>query len=625
MFDIQEQLKNLPEQPGVYIMKDKQNHIIYIGKAKVLKNRVRQYFQSSKNHAPKVKAMVSNISEFEYIVTDSELEALVLECNLIKKHKPHYNILLKDDKHYPYIKVTMNEEYPRIIMTRRIEKDGAKYFGPFTSSIVVKETIEIIKKIFQIRTCNKQFPRDIGKQRPCLNYYINQCLAPCQGGITQEKYREIFKNICTFLDGKHDILIETLTKEMYAASEKMDFEKAATLRNKINSLKQIAEKQKMISSTLEDQDVIAFAEGQDEACVQVFFIRGGKLLGREHFILEGTSEMEKSDLMSTFVKQFYNSTAYVPKEVILQEDIDEAGIIQSWLTNRRGSKVYIKVPRKGEKQQLVQMVAKNALQTLQQFELKTVNDLNFALNALNELQQLLSLSKKPEIIEAYDISNTAGFDSVASMVVFKNAIPSNQDYRKFKIKSVQGPNDYESMKEVLFRRYKRALQEQELVENGRMDISETKFMQLPDLILVDGGKGHVAAAKEILQELNIQIPVYGMVKDDRHRTRGVTTEETEIHMAGNSAAFKLLTQIQDEVHRTAITYHKSLRNKKTVVSVLDNIPGIGAVRKKNLIKHFKTIQNIRVASVEDLIKVESIDKRAAESIYNFFKNPSIME
>lgn len=618
MFDLQQQLKNLPEKPGVYIMKDSQQNIIYIGKAKILKNRVRQYFQSSKNHSPKVQAMVSNISEFEYIITDSELEALVLECNLIKKHKPHYNVLLKDDKHYPYIKVTMNEEYPRILMTRRVEKDGAKYFGPYTNTAAVNETIELIKKLFMVRTCNRQLPRDIGKERPCLNYHINQCMAPCMGHVNKEQYREVFKNICSFLNGKQEDLIQKLSADMYEASEKMDFEKAARIRDQINSLKQIAEKQKVISSSLTDQDVIAFAEGEDEACVQVFFIRGGKLLGREHFILDGTSDMDKKELMTGFVKQFYNNTTYIPKEIVLQEDVDEANIIESWLSNKRGSKVHIRVPNRGEKRKLVQMVAKNAYETLQQFEEKLKQEKHFAEKSLNELKDIMNLDCLPKIIEAYDISNTAGASSVGSMVVFKDAKPSNKDYRKFKIKSVVGPNDYESIKEVLFRRFRRAKMEKEQIAKGEMYEHEGKFNQLPDLILIDGGKGHVSAAREVLEQMGITIPVFGMVKDDRHRTRGLTTENEELKVERNSSAFRLLTQIQDEVHRTAISYHKQLRGKTNIQSSLEQIPGIGAVRRKNLLKHFKSIENIKKADIDELAGVSGMDRRAAENVYHYY-------
>ncbi|MGE4284799.1 MAG: excinuclease ABC subunit UvrC [Clostridia bacterium] len=620
MFDCQEQLKSLPDKPGVYIMKDKDNHIIYIGKAKVLKNRVRQYFQSSKNHSPKVQAMVFNIAEFEYIVTDSELEALVLECNLIKKHKPKYNVLLKDDKNYPYIKVTLNEEYPRILITRRIEKDGAKYFGPYTSTTAVRETVDLIRRVFWVRTCDKKFPRDIGKDRPCLNYHIKQCLAPCQGNINLKSYRQMFKDICTFLDGKQDMLIEQITKDMNHASERLDFEKAASLRDKINSIKQIAEKQKIISSTLSDQDIVAFAAGEAETCVQVFFIRGGKLIGREHFILDGASQLESHEMMTSFIKQFYNSASYIPKEIVLQSDIDEASIIQSWLTGKRGSKVYITVPRKGEKQKLIQMVSNNAFETLQQFEKKIKREKHFAQSALTELKDILQLDKLPLRIEAYDISNTGGIESVGAMVVFENAISSNSDYRKFKIKSIKGPNDYESIKEVLFRRFKRAKQEQEQIAHDRLDEEKAKFIHLPDILLIDGGKGHVNSAKEVLKELGVAIPVFGMVKNDRHRTRGIVSESKEFNLAIDSNAFKLVTQIQDEVHRVAITYHRSIRGKKILASELEAINGIGTIRRKQLMQHFKSIDGIKNATIDELLNVVGIDRASAENVYNYFHN-----
>lgn len=619
MFNIQEQLKKLPDSPGVYIMKDARQDIIYIGKAKVLKNRVRQYFQSSKNHPPKVKAMVANIAEFEYIVTDSELEALVLECNLIKKHKPRYNILLKDDKSYPYIKVTTNEEYPRILMTRKIEKDGAKYFGPYSSSTTVRETIDLVKKIFTIRTCNRQLPRDIGKQRPCLNYYIKQCLAPCQGYISQEAYRQIIKDVCSFLNGKHEALIEKLLRDMQMASENLNFERAAKIRDQINSIKQTSEKQKIISSSLEDQDVIAFAQGADQTCVQVFCIRGGKLIGREHFVLDETSTVEQKEMLSSFIKQFYNNTRFVPKELILQIDIDEAAVIESWLTEKRGSRVYIRVPKRGEKHQLVLMVEKNAREALEQLEWKLKQDKEFAQSALKELKEYLAIDTELNRIEAYDISNTSGAESVGSMVVFKNGRPANEEYRKFKIKSVIGPNDYESLKEVLYRRFNRAKKERMLVQENKLSLSKAKFIEQPDFIFVDGGKGHVSSAKEVLAEIGVQVPVYGIVKDDNHKTRAIATEKSEIELLVDSNAFKLLTQIQDEAHRVAIQYHRSLRSKRNFKSELDDIEGIGKVRKQALLKHFKSLDNIKRASVEELKSVESMDQRSAENVYNYFQ------
>ncbi len=618
MFDIQEQLRKLPNKPGVYIMKDKNNNIIYIGKAKVLKNRVRQYFQSSKNHSMKVQSMVVNINEFEYIVTDSELEALVLECNLIKKYKPKYNILLKDDKHYPYIKVTLNEEYPRILLVRKIKKDGAKYFGPYTSATAVRETIDVLTRVFAVRTCNLKLPQDIGKKRPCLNYHIKKCSAPCIDNINKEKYREVFKDICSFLNGKQEFFIEKITKEMQDAAKKMNFEKAAELRDKISSIKRIAEKQKMISSTLSDQDIIAFAAGEDETCMQVFFIRAGKLIGREHFILDGTSQAEQNEIMTTFVKQFYNNSSYIPKEIVLQENIDEAIIIESWLSKMKGSKVYIKVPRKGEKKKLVEMVAANAIETLQQIEVGLKTNKSFTNDAITELKNLLNLDALPERIEAYDISNTGGLESVGAMVVFRKGLASNRDYRKFKIKSITGPNDYESMKEVVFRRLRRAKEEKELIARNELDIEKAKFYELPDVILVDGGKGHVSSVKEVVSDFDLDIPVYGMVKDDRHRTRGLTTESTELDISEYNSVFKLLVRIQDEVHRVAIGYHRKLRSKKNISSVLEEIQGIGETRRKNLMKYFKTMEHIKAANIEQLAEVKGMNLRAAKEVYQYF-------
>ncbi|MCX7708226.1 MAG: excinuclease ABC subunit UvrC [Clostridia bacterium] len=613
MFDIQEELKKLPDKPGVYIMKDEQGKIIYIGKAVVLKNRVRQYFQSSANHTPKVKAMVAKIKEFEYIVTDSELEALILECNMIKKHKPKFNILLKDDKHYPYIKVTMKEEYPRIIMTRKIEKDGAKYFGPYSNAFAVKETIDLLKKLFPIKTCNKVFPRDIGKERPCLNYYIYQCLGPCQGDINKEEYRMLMKDICSFLDGKQEEIIKRLEEKMIRASEEMEFEKAASIRDKINSLKHIAEKQKVLSTAMEDQDVIAFAKDETDSCIQVFFVRGGKLIGREHFIIEDTGETDNKELMSSFIKQFYSAAAFVPSRIILQEDIDEINIIEQWLSSKRSAKVYIKVPRKGEKLQMVDMVSRNALIALEQFKSKMKRDHSAVKEGLQAVKEFAGFEDIPDRIEAYDISNTGSSEMVASMVVFEKGLPKNKDYRRFKIKSIERQNDYASMQEVLFRRFKHY--EKEQLEGEE---SEAKFSQLPDLILVDGGLGHVNAVKEVLNEINIRIPVLGMVKDDNHRTRGLVWEQGEFDLHKNIHALRLVTAIQDEAHRFAVEYNRKLREKRYSGSVIDEIEGIGPKRKKALIKHFGSINKIKAAEIDDLMGVEGISRQVAEKIYDHF-------
>ena len=619
MFDIGQQLKSLPEKPGVYLMKDKEDHIIYVGKAKVLKNRVRQYFQTSKNHSLKVQTLVSNIHKFEYIVTDSELEALVLECNLIKKYKPRYNVLLKDDKHYPYIKVTMNESYPRIFVTRKIEKDGARYFGPYTSSFIVKETIDAVTKIFSIRSCSRVLPKDIGKQRPCLNHHIKQCLAPCTGQITQQTYKRIFKDICSFLGGKQQEVIEKLTRDMYEASEKMDFERAADLRDKIQSIQKVSEKQKIISATLTDQDIIGFAQNEEGACVQIFFIRSGKLIGREHFMIDNVAGLEAKEMIATFVKQFYNRALYIPKEIVIQKQVEEEKIIQQWLSDKKGTKAYIKVPQKGEKYKLMQMVEKNARETLQQQQVQIKQKELFTQNALQELKTCLGLDVRPIRIEAYDISNTGGFDSVGAMVVFEDGQAVNQQYRKFRIKSIEGPNDYESIKEVLFRRFKRAQTERQEIGNGNIKTIQAKFINMPQLILIDGGKGHVSVAKSIMKELGINIAVFGMVKNERHKTRALTCEKNEYALDANSSVFRLVAKIQEEVHRVAISYHRGLREKRNISSELENIKGIGQTRRKNLLIHFKTIDNIKNANTEEIAQVKGMNEALARQVHGYFQ------
>ncbi|MCR4436214.1 MAG: excinuclease ABC subunit UvrC [Clostridiales bacterium] len=613
MFDIQEELKKLPDKPGVYLMKDQNGEIIYVGKAVVLKNRVRQYFQASANHSPKVAAMVERIREFEYIVTHSELEALILECNLIKKYKPKYNILLKDDKSYPYIKVTMNEEYPRILMTRRIEKDGAKYYGPYSNATAVKETIELLRKLFPLKSCKKVLPRDIGKERPCLNFYIYQCLGPCQGGVNRDEYRRLMKDICLFLEGKQEEIIKKLEQQMRTASENMEFEKAAGLRDKINSLRHIAEKQKVLSTAMEDQDVIACAKGPTDSCIQVFFIRGGKLIGREHFIFEGEGEGDGRELMSSFIKQFYSAAALIPPEIILQEDIDELDVIERWLTEKRASRVYIKVPRRGEKRQLIEMVSQNALMALQQFRDQIEREGILAGEGLQGIASVLGLEAPPERIEAYDISNTGTSEMVASMVVFERGIPAKKEYRKFKMKSVNKQDDYASMQEVIYRRFNRAQKEK------REPSGEAKFSKLPDLILVDGGLGHVNAASSVLKEMGVDIPVFGMVKDDRHHTRGLVSQREEVDITKNLPVLRFVTAVQNEAHRFAIQYNRKLREGRYSRSVLDDIEGIGPVRKKALIKHFGSIHRIKEAEMEDLMKVEGITKQIAGKIYDYFR------
>lgn len=617
MFDIEEHLKTLPDKPGVYIMKDKDGVIIYIGKAVSLKNRVRQYFQNSRNHTQKVRAMVENISEFEYIVVDSELEALILECNLIKKHKPKYNILLKDDKHYPYIKVTVNEGYPRIIMTRKIEKDRAKYYGPYAGMFAVRETIEVIKKLFPVRTCSKNIGKNT-KDRPCLNYYIGRCIAPCQGEVSKEEYRSIINDVCYFLSGSQDKLIAELEDKMNRAAEDLDYEKAADYRDKIRAIKQIGEKQKIISSALEDEDIIAFAQSEDKTCIQIFFVRGGKLIGREHFMLDGTESVPSGEFLDEFIKQFYSGTVYVPRDILLQEEIDEANIIERWLSGKRGSKVHIRIPQKGEKRELVEMVSKNALETLQHFSEKLLKDKQMSEGAIEDLADLLGLDSIPRRIEAFDISNIQGTDPVGSMVVFIDGKPKNSEYRRFKIRTVYGANDYASMQEVVERRFNHGFEELERIKKQEIDINLTKFSTFPDLILIDGGEGQVNSAAKVLRSFNVDIPICGMVKDDKHRTRGLIYNGTEVDLDKTSEAFKLITRIQDEAHRFAITYHRSLRDKGMVHSVLDEIEGIGKVRRGALMKHFGAIDRIKEAGMDELKAVEGMNERSAEAVYNFF-------
>ncbi|MCT4598476.1 MAG: excinuclease ABC subunit UvrC [Vallitalea sp.] len=619
VFDIEEELKKLPVKPGVYMMKDKYNNIIYVGKAIKLRNRVRQYFRKSTNHSSKIKRMVTMISSFEYIVTDSELEALILECNLIKKHRPKYNTLLKDDKSYPYIKVTVNEKYPRIVYARKLTKDKAKYFGPYTNARGAKETIEVITKIWKVRTCNRNLPKDIGKQRPCLNYHINQCNAPCQNYISEEEYKKSIKEIIEFLGGKYDKVINILEQKMNVAAEELDFEKAAEYRDQLASVRSIAGRQKIINASMEDQDVIAFAKAHDEALVQVYFVRNGKLIGREHFHLNNVEDLHRKEVMTEFVKQFYSGTPYIPKEIILQEEIDEANIINAWLSNKRGQKVYIKVPRKGDKHKLVELAAQNAMLTFEQFGDKIKREDRRTKGAVREIIDILDLEEEVTRLEAYDISNTHGFESVGSMVVFEDGKPKRSDYRKFRIKSVKGPDDYRSLEEVLTRRFTHALEEQKEMLLKKQDMSLGKFTRLPDLILMDGGKGQVNIALRVLDNLGLNIPVCGMVKDDKHRTRGLFYNNIELPIDKNSEGFKLITRIQDEAHRFAIEYHRKLRSKKQIQSILDEINGIGPNRRKALIRHFGSVEKIRVATIEELETVDSINKKVAMTIYEFFR------
>jgi len=618
MFNIEEELKKLPDKPGVYLMKDKDDQIIYVGKAVSLKKRVRQYFQSSKNHTPKVNAMVKNIAEFEYIITDTEVEALILEANLIKKHKPKYNILLRDDKQYPYIKITTNEKFPRVMKTRRIVKDGAKYFGPYTSVGAVNDTLEIINNLYPLRTCNMNFNKNEKRQRPCLNYYIGKCLGPCYYDVDENDYMEMIDEIIMFLNGKEEKLIEIMENKMKEAAKKLDFENAAKYRDKINSLNLMLEKQKIVSTTaMVDQDIIGVATGIDEACVQIFFVRGGKITGREHFILTDTEYQSRSDIISSFIKQFYIGTSYVPKEILVEEEFEDIDAVASWLSEKRGSKVNVKIPKRGEKNLLIEMVRKNAIDMLDKYGEKMKRKIEGNEKALNELKEALNLSNMPRRIEAFDISNIQGVESVGSMVVFENGQPKKSDYRRFKIKTVVGPDDYGSMEEIIFRRFNRGLEEKDMIEKNI--ISVESFSVFPDLIMIDGGKGQVNVAKKVLKNFGINIPVCGLVKDDFHRTRAITYEDEEIVLPSNSESFKLITRIQDEAHRFAITYHRSLRDKKLIKSVLDDIKGIGDKRKKALLRAFGSVDNIKNATVEELASIEGMNRLAAQQVYDFFR------
>ncbi len=617
MFNIEEELKKLPAQPGVYLMHDDKDEIIYVGKAISLKNRVRQYFQSSRNKTAKIEQMVSRIARFEYIITDSELEALVLECNLIKEHRPRYNTMLKDDKTYPYIKVTVGEAFPRVLFSRQMKKDKSKYFGPYTSAGAVKDTIDLIHKLYKIRTCNRSLPKDIGKERPCLNYHIKQCDAPCQGYISEDEYRENVEQVVEFLSGKYDTILKRLEKDMMAASDAMDFEKAIEYRDLLNSVKKVAQKQKITSSTTDDRDVIAMARDEEDAVVQVFFVREGKLIGREHFHLRTAVEEDVSQVLTCFVKQFYSGTPFVPRELWVQEKLEDEETIRQWLSTKKGQKVRIAVPQKGEKERLVELAQKNAAMVLEQDKEKIKREELRTIGAMNQIGDWLGL-KWVRRIEAYDISNISGFDSVGSMVVYEDGRPKRNDYRKFKIKWVKGANDYASMREVLTRRFSHGLEEHELLKEKGVGEEYGSFTRFPDLIMMDGGRGQVNVALEVLGELGLEIPVCGMVKDDNHRTRGLYYHNVEIPIDRHSEGFKLITRIQDEAHRFAIEYHRSLRSKGQVRSILDDIEGIGDTRRKALMRHFKSIEAVKEADVETLSQVPGMNRRAAESVWNFF-------
>ncbi|MBZ9609230.1 excinuclease ABC subunit UvrC [Clostridium estertheticum] len=618
MFDFEYQLKILPDAPGVYLMSNHLGEIIYVGKAKILKNRVRQYFKGSKNHSVKVKAMVKNISEFEYIVTDSEMEALILECNLIKRYSPRYNILLKDDKHYPFIKITINEEFPRVFVTRNIANDGGKYFGPYTDSAAVYSIIELIKQIYPLRTCRRTIKEGLPPTRTCLNYHIGLCKGPCAGLISKEDYGEIIKGTMQLLAGKDRNIKDELKRKMENASEDLEFEKAVVFRDKIMAIDKINEKQKIIIGNCENEDFINLYVDEKDVCLQVFFLRDGKIVGREHFILNDEADQVAHELIEEFIKRFYGGAAFIPKTIYVPF-INEGEILEQWLSSKKESKVVIKVPQKGEKKKTLEMVENNAKITLEQFKLKDMQDKEIHKIALEELTGLLELDEIPERIESYDISNIMGVDSVGSMVVFEDGKPKSSDYRRFKIKSVIGANDYDSMREILERRFNRGLDEVEKIKERNLELSKGKFCIFPDLILMDGGKGQVNVALEVLNSLNINIPVCGMVKDDKHKTRGLIYNNVERVMRGNSQSMHLITRIQDEVHRFAITYHRTLRDKRTLYSILDNIPNIGEKRRRELLKKFGSIDKIKSASVKELMETPSMDSKASECVLEYFK------
>ncbi len=621
MFNFEEELKKLPKNPGVYIMRDDKDVILYVGKAINLHNRVRSYFRENIGRGPMIDKMVSLIARFEYIVTDSELEALVLENNLIKEHSPKYNTLLKDDKTYPYIKVTVGEDYPRILFSRVMKKDKSKYFGPYTSAAAVKDTIELLNKLYQLRTCNRSLPRDIGLERPCLNYHIKQCNAPCQGYISREQYREQVSQALEFLNGNYNLILNDLESKMKAAAETLDFEAAAGYRDLYNSVKQVSQKQKITDSVGEDKDIIAMYQDEREAVVQVFFVRDGKLIGREHYYMTNVSSGNRAEILENFVKQFYAGTPFIPRELMLQYEIGDRELIEKWLTGRKGGRVYIRVPKMGSKEKLVELAAQNAKHILEQDRERLKREEGRTIGAVKEIATLLGMDHI-ERMEAFDISNINGFENVGSMIVFEKGKPKPSDYRKFRIRTVSGPDDYACMKEVLTRRFRHGLEEGRELEEKELDRAYGSFTRFPDLLMMDGGRGQVNIALSVLEELKIAIPVCGMVKDDNHRTRGLYFNNVELPIDTHSEGFKLITRVQDEAHRFAIEYHRSLRSKAQVKSVLDEIPGVGPARRKALMRHFKSIEEIKAAGVEELAALPEINRRAAEEIYSFFRKDS---
>lgn len=619
MFNFEEELKKLPRKPGVYIMRDDKDVILYVGKAINLHNRVRSYFRENIGRGPAIDQMVSLIARFEYIVTDSELEALVLENNLIKENSPKYNTLLKDDKTYPYIKVTVGEDYPRILFSRTMKKDKSRYFGPYTSATAVKDTIELLNKLYQLRTCNRVLPRDTGLERPCLNYHIKQCLAPCQGYVSKEEYRQQVAGALEFLNGNYSPILKDLEEKMNKAAEELEFEEAARYRDLLSSVRQVSQKQKITEGVGEDKDILALYQDETEAVVQVFFVRDGKLIGREHYYMTHVPENNKPAILQDFVKQFYAGTPFIPRELMLQYEIEDAELIEKWLSERKGSRVYLKVPKIGSKEKLVELAAQNAKLVLSQDREKLKREEGRTIGAVKEISDLLQLPLTGTArMEAYDISNINGFENVGSMVVYEKGKPKRSDYRKFKIKSVSGPDDYACMREVLMRRFRHGMEESKELEEQEMDQEYGSFTKFPDLILMDGGRGQVNIALSVLEELGIDIPVCGMVKDDNHRTRGLYYHNIELPIDTHSEGFKLITRIQDEAHRFAIEYHRSLRSKTQVRSVLDDIPGVGPARRKALMRHFKSLEEIRQATVEELMEIPKMNERTAEEIVTFF-------
>ncbi len=618
-FDVKEELKKLPNKPGVYIMHDADDTILYVGKAKNLHNRVRSYFKEKIGRGPQIDKMVSLIVRFEYIVTDSELEALVLENNLIKEYSPKYNTLLKDDKTYPYIKVTLGEEYPRVLMVRQMKKDKAKYFGPFTNG-GVRESIDLINKLYQLRTCSRNLPKDCGKERPCLNFHIGQCCVPCQGMISQEEYAKKIENVIDFLNGKQQNVIKELKEKMQQASENMDFEEAIRCRDLLESIKKVSETQKMSDNVGEDKDIIALAIDGSDTVVQVFFLRNGKLIGREHFYMTQIETPAAGAILTSFVKQFYAGTPFIPREIMLQDTIEDMELVEKWLSNRKGARVHLTVPQKGQKERLVELAAKNAQLVLSQDRERIKREEGRTIGAVKEIEALLGISPLARM-EAFDISNTSGFANVGSMVVYEKGKPKRSDYRKFRMKTVAGPDDYACMQEVLTRRFRHGLDERDKMQSEEDSIGEDfgSFTKFPDLLLMDGGRGQVNIALQVLAELEIQIPVCGMVKDDNHRTRGLYFNNQELPIDTHSEGFKLITRIQDEAHRFAITYHRSLRSKAQVHSVLDEIPGVGPNRRKALMKYFRSIEELRAADTEQIAQVPGISANVAKEIYQFFR------